>query len=1017
MKNLLKRMISVMLGLIMAVPGVCAAASVPDNYEKVEVWRRKDIILKSEKKYDNPYKDVDIDAVFTHEDGTEINLYGFWNGGDEWRVRFAPTKTGKWDYVITCSDKDNASLNVSGSITAVKNTGNTELDKHGFIKISDNGRYFVYDDGTPFYWLGDTNWQAPNYVTLNKCNYPGCSCGNQFFHEVNDRVDKGFTVYQTYFDGAESDGGGQRQITDEPSMWTEKYNKINPDTFSEKYDVMFDYLACKGMVIALGFGVHTSTVKAMGGEALDRLSRYLTARYAAYPVVWITAQEITGEEQFDAWVSSARVTDAGDGYNHPQSAHQYPLEAKDVFVQKLNKETWHDFFALQNGHGPAIPEKSTYKGYYNNKNTKPFVETEANYEDIYCGGFNGYSASRITAWKANLCGSCGFTYGVTGIWANCWSTSGNTGWLGSYSTEPWYMGLDKPGSYEMKYMAEFFKYVDFSVLVPRFDSNVYSDFKTETKVLASSGDNKIYVAYLYNSDDSSGRLFNLNKEDTYTAKWYDPLTGKFILISDSIKASEYEIPEKPTSGDWVLLLTSKELRGDIEYEPLPEKKTVSKTNVLSGAKATASSSSAVSSGPSKATDGKEDTWWCASSGDFPQYITFSGKTAMQFNAFDLKLYPGTSAATYRVEISDDGKNFKTVFSTEDEVTEKLSTTSLLSNTLDKTYNAKHIRFYFEKVVGNWAAVVEASAYVKDGTESSGKEFEGELQSPGVFCTGGYKYSVFGESNDTAKNVSDGDPDTVWSAFAPESTQTFIFDLYEIKEVYGMNIIFGKNSTSPGCRVEGSEDGQSWYILSNSMISGEEPYMQGENAVRTEKLSGKYRYIKLLISGAPDKKSKKTVAEIQIFAEGKTNKSGNKIDIKPLLKAYNEYKNVNNKDGVYNDSRYRDFLLSMGDGAKLLSKPDAATEEEIKAAAEKIINCAALLKTEPEEIQETETEKQTEENIKNIETSDTVQSGEETVSKDADKGKSFPLIPVIIGAVAAAAAVIAAVTVIKKRKKK
>ena len=102
-----------------------------------------------------------------------------------------------------------------------------------------------------------------------------------------------------------------------------------------------------------------------------------------------------------------------------------------------------------------------------------------------------------------------------------------------------------------------------------------------------------------------------------------------------------------------------------------------------------------------------------------------------------------------------------------------------------------------------------------------------------------------------------------------------------------------------------------------------------------------------------------MAEIQIFAEGKTNKTENKADIKPLVNAYNEYKNVNNKDGAYNGPRYRDFLLSMGDGAKLLSKPDTATEEEIKAAAEKIINCAALLKTEPEEIPETETENQTE----------------------------------------------------------
>ena len=332
-----------------------------DDMEQVQVWRRIDIVLQSAKEYNNPYIDVDIDATFTHGDGTSIHLYGFWNGENEWRVRFSPTKTGVWDYVITCTDTSNNSLhNVKGKILATENTNETDIDKHGFIKRSDIGRYFVYDDGTPFYWLGDTNWQAPNYVSITKCNYPGCDCGNQFRHEVNDRLSKGFTVYQTYFDSSESDGGGQRSVSKEPSMWKSKYKKINPQSFTDKYDKMFDYLADNGVAIALGFGVHNSTTSAMKKDELDRLSRYLTARYAAYPVVWITAQEITGETHFDAWLSSARVTDEGDGYNHPQTAHQYPLDVNNEFVKALGKESWHDFYALQ--HGSFFFERNLHVG-------------------------------------------------------------------------------------------------------------------------------------------------------------------------------------------------------------------------------------------------------------------------------------------------------------------------------------------------------------------------------------------------------------------------------------------------------------------------------------------------------------------------------------------------------------------------------------------------------------------------------------------------------------------------------
>ena len=55
--------------------------------ERCEVFCRTDVILHREKKYDNPYKDVRIDAVFTHESGETIRLFGFWYGSDEYRVR------------------------------------------------------------------------------------------------------------------------------------------------------------------------------------------------------------------------------------------------------------------------------------------------------------------------------------------------------------------------------------------------------------------------------------------------------------------------------------------------------------------------------------------------------------------------------------------------------------------------------------------------------------------------------------------------------------------------------------------------------------------------------------------------------------------------------------------------------------------------------------------------------------------------------------------------------------------
>ena len=96
---------------------------------KAEQWSPVEIVLWSTKAYKNPFVETEIDAVFTHADGTKITLPGFWKEGRTWAVRFSPTKVGEWSYKITCSDKDNEGLTKSGKITATESTGDTDLEK------------------------------------------------------------------------------------------------------------------------------------------------------------------------------------------------------------------------------------------------------------------------------------------------------------------------------------------------------------------------------------------------------------------------------------------------------------------------------------------------------------------------------------------------------------------------------------------------------------------------------------------------------------------------------------------------------------------------------------------------------------------------------------------------------------------------------------------------------------------------------------------------------------------------
>lgn len=543
-----------------------------------KLYRPYDIDIKSTYYHENPFLDVDVTASFVHEEtGEKIVIPGFWKGENVWCARFAPTKLGRWNYIIESNDE---SLKTAGSLTACKNNGETEIDRRGFVRLSDKGRYFEYADGTPFYWIGDTNWQAPDIHRLTECNYPGCNCGSMFRHLVNKRKAQGFNGFQTYPSAADNDGGGGKIYF----WWKEKYSLIDPEAFNNNFDVKMDYLLENGFTVALGMGVHSAT-PVMGTEALVNFTKYMVARYASYPVIWITGQEIDipylrKEEDFhESWLRCAETIAKYDGYNRPLGTHLY---SRDFFADRscspeYEKAPWHQWWALQAGHrrdwtNPTLRPKSKYQGYWENSQ-KTCMETEAFYEDLRTevdgtqdqSRSTGYELARNSAWMSNLCGCAGYTYGAHGVWGMRWSKNPKDGgWSAGYNSEPWFMGIEKPFANELKYLAAFFKNIDFTKLVPTFYDTTYGEFSDKERVVMATQGNELYAIYMYGNDEFTGKIKKLDKKATYKAYWYDVRTGAYIKIDEFTGVTTYPLPARPDKNDWALVITSKEL--DIPYE-------------------------------------------------------------------------------------------------------------------------------------------------------------------------------------------------------------------------------------------------------------------------------------------------------------------------------------------------------------------------------------------------------------------------------------------------------------------
>ena len=54
------------------------------------------------------------------------------------------------------------------------------------LRVSENHRYLKFEDGEPFFYLGDTAWQLIHRLNRNEANL-----------YLSNRAEKGFTVIQT----------------------------------------------------------------------------------------------------------------------------------------------------------------------------------------------------------------------------------------------------------------------------------------------------------------------------------------------------------------------------------------------------------------------------------------------------------------------------------------------------------------------------------------------------------------------------------------------------------------------------------------------------------------------------------------------------------------------------------------------------------------------------------------------------------------------------------------------------
>jgi len=555
-----------------------------------ETWVALELKFDSAKEYEkNAQFDVVFDVEFTHnESGEKLIIPAFWFEGNTFAVRFAPTLSGIWNYKTICHSDE--SLNgKTGKFGSNNYKGDLEIYKRGFVK-TEGKKYFVYDDGTPFFYLADTHWSMLKEEFDSAGDHSGAiETDSHFKFIVDKRAQQGYTVYQSQPLGASY-------------TLTNGFNESDLEGFkiADKY---FQYLADKGFVHANAqFFFATSLNERLSNdlEYLEKLSRYWVARYGAYPVMWTLGQEvdyfstlvdekITYPWEYsdtNPWIMIAEYIHKYDAYNHPLTGHQLhqgnvtcetgkgakygstkPNNGASLFASKeVTERTGHDFYGTQWAVNlNELPYKPAMDEYWNSP--KVIVQYEGRYAYLWTKDFG----ARAQAWVAFLNGNFGVAYGAADMWlykstydmdTDSVERDGKTTITKEEKQMHWSESINLPSGYQVAYMKYFFSHFPWWNLVPDlYNQTAFVPGNSRVLYACASDKDDVFVVYFYDRYIGTGEIIGMDPDATYTLQWFNPRTGLVEQSINNVKSVEFDgvstfnIGNKPDNEDWVVYIT------------------------------------------------------------------------------------------------------------------------------------------------------------------------------------------------------------------------------------------------------------------------------------------------------------------------------------------------------------------------------------------------------------------------------------------------------------------------------
>jgi hypothetical protein len=430
------------------------------------------------------------------------------------------------------------------------------------LKVSENQRFLIQEDGKPFFYLADTAWQLIHRLSKEETT-----------HYLRTRAAQGFNVIQTTVLAEQQGLTGPTPEGHLPLV------DLDPTKPNEPYfahlDWVFDQAEALGLYIALlpTWGDKWNRLKGTGPEVFTPenagvYGEWLGKRYANRSLIWVVGGDRLIDNERHAAVIRAMANGLrkGDGGRNLITFHPSgdPEKGRSS-ARHFHDEPWLDFNMRQNGHG--VDFNDAYEGTridYDRTPIKPVFDAEPIYEDhpiFPLFKLRGHSIAadvrRPLYWNL-FTGAFGHAYGHHSVWQMHEPKHEPV----KFPLKTWRDALDAPGAQQMVHGRRLMESRPFLTRIP--DDELIVTEKVPTAMpgtglyrFVATRDTAGTYAMIY---APIGRAFTVRLSKLNGKKlrawWFDPRTGKAESAGEFVKEGTKTFMS-PTPGeaiDWVLVL-------------------------------------------------------------------------------------------------------------------------------------------------------------------------------------------------------------------------------------------------------------------------------------------------------------------------------------------------------------------------------------------------------------------------------------------------------------------------------